>query len=78
MCHNELYGNVPNELGNLSQLMKLTLEGNQLVGDMPAAVCDLTTSTLTELVADCEEISCPCCHKCCTDGGGCQWNLGTP
>jgi len=36
---------------------------------MPDEVCALN---LIILDADCEEVTCTCCTKCCVDGGACS------
>ncbi len=55
---NELSGTIPPQLA-LRSLRILQLEGNSLIGTMPAAICQLTQfpATMNTLGADCAEIS---------------------
>ena len=39
-----LYGEIPPEIGNLTNLNTLYLYGNQLTGEIPQEVCDLIES----------------------------------
>ena len=60
-------GTIPSTLGNLSSLYKLLLFNNNLTGAMPSEVCDLRTTTLSDLFADCSqpvEVECSCCTEC--------------
>ena len=66
---NSLTGSIPSELGLLANPETLYLSYNSLTGTMPDEVCALN---LIILDADCEEVTCTCCTKCCVDGGGCS------
>jgi len=60
----------------LTNLEWLDLSGNSLTGTVPNEVCALRNDNggnLDTLVADCEEVTCPCCTYCCVDGGGCSF-----
>jgi len=72
---NSLTGSIPSELGLLTNLEYLILHYNSLTGTMPNEVCALrndNVGNLDTLVADCEEVTCPCCTYCCVDGVGCS------
>ena len=70
-----LTGSIPSEMGLLTRLWKLTIDGTGLSGSIPLELCALRgRSTLARLKADCEEISngttpmfCEvgCCTNCC-------------
>jgi hypothetical protein len=60
--NNRLTGTIPSSLGVLTNLTRLFLHNNQLNGTLP--LCDLNR-TFEVLVADCAEVSCPCCTFCC-------------
>jgi hypothetical protein len=62
--NNAFSGTVPTTYGLLINLSAMNLQGNSLVGSIPAEVCALRTTTLQELTADCNEISCSCCTAC--------------
>lgn len=62
MDHNDLSGNVPSTLGQLTNLEQLNLIFNGgLVGTMPDEVCDLDMEVLQ---ADCDNFDCDCCTSC--------------
>jgi hypothetical protein len=78
---NDFTGTVPSTLTALTALTHLSLEHNRLTGTMPFCVDDnndnnttiiidtnngVRPSSLTELSADCGEVSCRCCSTCCT------------
>jgi Leucine rich repeat len=65
---NLLTGTIPSSLGSLTALSVLVLYNNQFGGTMP--VCGLAQN-FTVLVTDCNEVTCPCCLRCCPTGG---WN----
>jgi hypothetical protein len=65
---NQITGDVPPELGRLSNLEKLSISVNSMVGQIPGLLCDIDG---LDLSADCQEIICPCCTRCCIDGEGC-------
>ena len=58
--YNNLQGGVPSELGDLTNLVILAIEGNaQLMGDMPAEICQLMDNwKLNTLSIDCTAVSC--------------------
>jgi hypothetical protein len=53
-------GTVPSELGGLTNLVVLALEGNpELTGEMPGAICQLALEwKLSTLSVDCETVAC--------------------
>ena len=71
---NYLTGEIPPELGNVTNLNKLFLNGNDLVGTMPPEICHLRDVDLNELVSDCSgpdpDLVCSmpdCCTECDVD-----------
>ena len=63
---NEFEGTVPTELGELTNLKKLTLHNNLVTGSIDVRICKLNDELfLTQLSADCSgempEIECDCC-----------------
>ncbi len=52
---NEMAGEIPTELGNLSSLTQLLLSRNQLTGEIPTALGDL--SNLTHLLLDSNQLN---------------------
>jgi hypothetical protein len=64
---------VPAELGFLSDLEKLELQGNGLSGSLDALFCEVGSLPIDKLRADCSgsppEIACSCCTKCCDAAG---------
>ena len=38
---NQLFGNIPDEIGNMTQLEELWLGGNNFDGDLPESICEL-------------------------------------
>ena len=63
---NEYDAELPKELGELTNLKKLTLHNNYLVGSVDDKICKLANELfLTQLSADCggeiPEIYCDCC-----------------
>ena len=69
---NLLAGTIPTELGQLSSVTKLYVDGNDFVGTVGPQVCSLRNQTLELFWGDCQEIDCPCCTRCCTDGSPCN------
>jgi len=72
LSHNLLSGGVPASFANLTGVQTLLLHNNNLQGDMPTVVCNTFGRTFPTVFVDCEELACPCCSFCCTDGGGCS------
>jgi hypothetical protein len=62
LAYNTLTGGIPSEYGDFTELSSFLVQGNGLAGQMPDAVCQL--STLTALEADCDEVVCNCCTQC--------------
>jgi Leucine rich repeat len=62
---NALTGTIPSTFTSLTLLTSLYVYSNDPSGTLP--LCSLTQS-LTYLVADCTEVSCPCCTQCCPIG----------
>lgn len=58
--YNDLRGAVPSELGDLTNLIVLAIEGNaQLSGDIPGSICQLMDNwKLNTLSIDCASLSC--------------------
>ena len=71
LSENEIFGEIPQALGNLANLEVLDVGGNNLRGVIPERVCELP---MAEITADCEEVSCTCCDFCCVDGDECEEN----
>lgn len=65
--NNKLRGTIPATLGSINQLHTLRLEGNNLSGAMPSAVCSRFSRDFSTFYADCSEVDCPCCNFCCSD-----------
>ena len=67
LSHNQLEGTIPASFANLAASAKeITVESNSnLQGAMPERLCEAVEyETITYLGADCESVSCPCCHNC--------------
>lgn len=62
--NNAFSGTVPTIYGSLINLSAMNLQGNGLVGSIPTEICALRTTSLQELTADCNELSCSCCTAC--------------
>lgn len=67
--NNVLTGTVPTELGSLSLLEDLAVNSNFVTGLMPPVLCSMGNLSI---VADCDEIYCPCCSECCDQDGCAQ------
>jgi len=65
--NNKLRGTIPVNLGSINRLHTLRLEGNNLSGTMPYAVCAGFSRDFSTFYADCSEVDCPCCNFCCSD-----------
>jgi hypothetical protein len=70
---NRLHGEIPRELGHLSNLVELKLHKNDLTGPLPLEICDQkeSSSLVTYVTADCgglePSVSCSypeCCSEC--------------
>lgn len=71
---NDFTGTVPDSLGDSTKLAAFTLHETDIVGAMPASVCNLLVTAgnggiLTSLIADCNpvenpKIACTCCTDC--------------
>lgn len=82
LSDNQFSGTLPTELGLLTNLRALWLDGNSFVGTVPPGVCDLKGRVgLVEVSADClldestgdRLIGCECCEVCCdSDTGECD------
>jgi hypothetical protein len=65
--NNRFTGPLPVSLSQLESLRVARLHYNQFEGDVPEEICDLRTSELGFLVADCAGNGnpCSCCTSCC-------------
>ena len=65
---NSLTGTLPTELGLLKNLEYFSITGNELTGNVPNEICDITESQgggfLQTLDVDCESVDCDCCLYC--------------
>jgi len=70
---NDFTGKIPSEMGDLSKLKSLRLEGNSFSGVMPSEICLLTDDILKEIIADSDSndpfshVTCyldTCCSEC--------------
>ena len=75
MSNNKLTGTIPDiPSGSLPALTELLFDGNNLIGNMPASICDLRNVSLEDLWADCAppvEVQCDlpdCCTRCFPSG----------
>jgi Leucine rich repeat len=65
---NKLTGTIPSSLGSLTALTTFHLFNNALTGTLPFCIMN---HSYVDAIADCEEVSCPCCTHCCpTSQGG--------
>jgi Leucine rich repeat len=62
--NNALTGTIPSVFGSLAALTSLFLYNNVLTGVMPFDC--MNRPSFEHLIADCGEVSCPCCTHCCT------------
>ena len=67
LANNRFVGELPPQLGNLTQLDRALLSGNDFVGAVPESLCLYINETFSFLQADCHEVECPCCRYCCND-----------
>ena len=70
-ARNCLTGSYPTELGEMTNLIDVFFEQNQLVGDLNPIFCYDTGAmpSLLEVEADClqTDVLCDCCSICCND-----------
>ena len=65
-----LYGNlfsgsIPAEFGEMPKLKLLKVHWNDIGGEIPQSVCNLTQGPLMDLTSDCiSEVNCTCCTEC--------------
>jgi hypothetical protein len=72
LSNNSLTGSIPSEFSKLSLLQTFHVEGNELTGEMPTAICALRDTfggNITSLTSDCvadpvAEVICVCCTCC--------------
>ena len=69
---NNLSGQLPASISKLP-LELLYVDSNKFTSNpifpgVPQAICTLRPDPLREFWADCQEIDCPCCTTCCTNG----------
>ena len=64
LYNNVLTGTIPSELGNLP-LTSFIFSLNGFTGSVDEIFC--RGSAWPTLVADCQEVNCPCCTACCDD-----------
>jgi hypothetical protein len=62
---NSLNGTIPTEFGTIIPLDSFRFYGNSITGSVDETFCGGFVWTL--LAADCAEVDCPCCTKCCYD-----------
>lgn len=69
-----LSGTLPPELSGLSRITTLRVDGNDLTGTVPAALCETFYETLPAFSGDCSEFEDDgsCMTTCCVDEEGCQ------
>jgi Leucine-rich repeat (LRR) protein len=65
LSDNMMFGSLPTQIGQLTKLETLHVAVNNFIGTMPKSVCLLCSQSLTELYADCYELTCD--TNCCTD-----------
>jgi len=70
---NNLSGQIPGEIANLSRLNTLRVEENNFTGEVPGEVCEVFYITYPMFYSDCGmgDLECACCSYCCTDEAGC-------
>ena len=65
MEQNQLTGEIPSELGQLTHLDFFVTIDNNMSGSMPTEVCNNVDSGILKYVfTDCEKVSCDCCEDC--------------
>jgi hypothetical protein len=64
--NNLMSGTIPTEISQLSSLGWLTMGGNAFTGSLEQSLC-VSLPEWAFLSADCDEIDCPCCTRCCYD-----------
>ena len=60
---NQMTGTVPTELGQLPTLEAMNIQMNSFSGSVNETLC--TLPRISYMVADCDEVDCPCCTNCC-------------
>jgi hypothetical protein len=63
---NDLTGTVPTELASLNSLRLLFLERNTVSGSLEG-LCSQDRTQEYWIIADCPQVTCPCCTTCCQD-----------
>ena len=63
---NELEGQLPADVATLTGLKDFSIQRNNLVGEVPGALCTELQADGATALADCSEITCTCC-TCCDD-----------
>jgi hypothetical protein len=71
LSDNALTGTIPTTLVALTSLTRALFYHNQLVGTVPFCNGGGNVAHLyfMPLIADCDEVKCPCCTHCCPSGG---------
>jgi hypothetical protein len=67
LAYNYFNGDIPSSLADIPSLQRLYLFDNDLLGEMPNVICN---SGLSDLEADCRELTCECCTQCWFQCGG--------
>jgi len=62
---NKMTGTLSSDLGMMTSLQNVTLEGNAFEGSVSAEFCALKESGyLVFVTADCSKVQCECCDNC--------------
>jgi hypothetical protein len=64
ISENQLSGTIPSELGRTA-LQFFDFGRNSITGTVDELFC--TGNRSVELAADCDEVDCGCCKRCCAD-----------
>jgi hypothetical protein len=67
ISENQLSGTIPSELGR-TPLEFFDLARNSITGTVDELFCTGNRSVDCWLAADCDEVDCDCCKRCCADG----------